>query len=282
MLYATRGDMKETDLAIFFHLGKCCLGMNFLEFMRPGLTAPVRLVEAVRLLNGPDHWLKDFLTETEGMEMSDSRTAARTLRVTIGGLFGDLAAALKAEVKNARDAVVESKTIARFRADLQTFEDAFTRDCKQLDVFTVTRKGLYSTRALIERPETKFPTNLLAVMPQKTIQDLQEAGRCLAFERPTACAFHICRATEALMLAYYEKLAKRPWPFAKRDWKIYNDHLAKESAPKAITDRLAEIRDDRNAYAHPDVTVPLDEGPIVYELCTGVMFYMAKEIENLP
>jgi hypothetical protein len=200
--------MKETDLAIFYHVGKCSLGMNLLEIMRSSLADPVRLLDAVRLLNGPDRWLKDFLTETEGMEMSDSRAAAKTLRVTIVGLFGDLAAALKVDVKNARDAVVESATIARFKAELQRFEEAFTRDCKQLDVFTVTRKGLYSTRALIERPETKFPANLLAVMPQKTIQDLQEAGRCLAFERPTACAFHICRGTEALMLAYYESLLK--------------------------------------------------------------------------
>ena len=84
------------------------------------------------------------------------------------------------------------------------------------------------------------------------------------------------------MLAYYEKLAKKPWSFKKRDWNIYNDQLAKEGAPKAITNRLAEIRADRNAYAHPDITVPLDEGPIVYDLCTGVMFYMAKEIEKLP
>lgn len=273
--------MKETDLAIFYHVGKCFLGMNFLEAMRPSMADPVSLLQAVRLLNGPD-LLKDFLTETEGMEMSDSRAAAKRLRAIIVGLFGDLAAALKVNVKNAHDAVVESTTVARFQAELQRFEEAFTRDCKQLNVFTLTPKGLYSTRALIERPETKFPENLLAVMPQKTVQDLQEAGRCLAFDRPTACAFHICRATEALMLAYYEKLAKKPWPFAKRDWNIYNDHLAKEGAPKAITNRLAEIRTDRNAYAHPDITVPLDEGPIVYDLCTGVMFYMAKEMEKLP
>ena len=274
--------MKETDLAIFYQVGKCFLGMNFLEAMCPSLTDPVGLLDAVRLLNGPDLWLKDFLTETEGMEMSDSRAAARRLRVTVVGLFGDLAAALRVNVKNAQDAIVTSETIARFHAELEEFEEAFMRDCRQLNVFTVTPKGLYSTRALIERPETKFPANLLAVMPQKTIQDLQEAGRCLAFDRPTACAFHICRATEALMLAYYEKLAKKPWPFAKRDWNIYNDHLAKEGAPQTITNRLAEIRTDRNAYAHPDITVPLDEGPIVYDLCTGVMFYMAKEMERLP
>ena len=63
-----------------------------------------------------------------------------------------------------------------------------------------------------ENAEAKFPKELLAVMPAKSIADIQEAGRCLAFERATACAFHICRATEALMLDYYEHLAGSPWP----------------------------------------------------------------------
>lgn len=133
--------MKETDLAIFYQVGKCFLGMNFLEAMRPSLTDPVGLLDAVRLLNGPDLWLKDFLTETEGMEMSDSRAAARRLRVTVVGLFGDLAAALRVNVKNAQDAIVTSETIARFHAELEEFEEAFMRDCRQLNVFTVTPRG---------------------------------------------------------------------------------------------------------------------------------------------
>jgi len=62
------------------------------------------------------------------------------------------------------------------------------------------------------------------------------------------------------------------------------EHLYRPAKERRRTqgNHKAEIRADRNAYAHPDITVPLDEGPIVYDLCTGVMFYMAKEIEKLP
>lgn len=274
--------MKETNLAIFYHVGRCYTGMNFLDTMRPTLADPVKLLDALRLLNGPDLWLKDFLTETEGVEMPDSRAAAITLRKTIGGLFGDLVAALpNIKTGAVKDAVVESPTLARFQAELKRFEEAFLRECKQLDVFTVTPKGLYSTRALIERAETKFPANLVKVMPEKTIWDLKEAGRCLAFELPTACAFHICRATEALMVAYYETLTGTAWPFAKRDWGKYNTELKAKGAPAAITNRLGEIREDRNAYAHPDINVSPDDAPVVFELCTGVIQLMAKEIEKI-
>lgn len=166
------------------------------------------------------------------------------------------------------------------RKQLQDFEEGFDRDCQNLAVFAVTPKGDLSIRILIENAEKKFPANLLAVMPPKTIEDIQEAGKCLVFERATACAFHICRATEALMLAYYEKLAKQPWPHPKRDWGSYNKELITLNAPEPITTRLDEIRKmNRNAYAHPDLTVSLDEAPTIYNLCNGVMFSMAKEMQ---
>ena len=83
------------------------------------------------------------------------------------------------------------------------------------------------------------------------------------------------------MLAYYEALTGQTWTYKKRDWKMYNDQLAANGAPKAITDRLGEIREDRNAYAHPDITVPLDEALVVFELCNGVIQLMAKEVEKI-
>ena len=83
------------------------------------------------------------------------------------------------------------------------------------------------------------------------------------------------------MLTYYEALTGTAWAFPRRDWYNYNTQLASNGAPPAITNRLGEIREDRNAYAHPDITVSLDEAPIVFELCSGVIFLMAKEIEKI-
>lgn len=275
------GYMKETNLAIFFHLGKSFMGMNLVEFTRPDLTNPVKLLDAVKLLNAPDLWLKDFLTQTEDMEMPDSRAAARTLLATIHGWFMDLVAAL--DHKNPHNAVVKDETISRFNAELKTFEEAFNRDCKYLYVFTVTPKGDRSTQILLTNPEKKFPTNLVKAMPQRTIDDLQEAGKCLVFDRPTASAFHICRATEGLMRAYYKKLTGHDWPpppppKIRPDWGVLVAQLAVNGAPKQITGRLEEIREDRNSFAHPDVTVSLEDGPLVYDLCTNIMHLIAKEM----
>jgi len=84
------------------------------------------------------------------------------------------------------------------------------------------------------------------------------------------------------MFGYYELLARHPWPYKKRDWKIYIEQLGKEKAPKQITNRLEEIRAlDRNAYIHPDVNITLEEAPILFELCTGVVFLMGQEMGKL-
>jgi len=164
----------------------------------------------------------------------------------------------------------------------QSFEAHFDEEHKRIAVFTVLPKGIYDMSALIETPEQKFPEKIRAMLPEQMLYDLKQAARCLAFEIPTACAFHICRGTEAVMFGYYELLARHPWPYKKRDWKIYIEQLGKEKAPKQITNRLEEIRAlDRNAYIHPDVNITLEEAPILFELCTGVVFLMGQEMGKL-
>ena len=78
-----------------------------------------------------------------------------------------------------------------------------------------------------------------------------------------------------------EVLAGGPYALPYRNWNRYVEELVRVGATKAITNRLNEIRDtDRNAYTHPDRNVTLEEAPIQFELCTGVMYLMADEIEK--
>ena len=162
------------------------------------------------------------------------------------------------------------------------FEKAFDRDHRRLHVFMVTNKALFDTDTLLMSPEQAFPERLRGLLASQVIEDLRQAAKCLAFDVPTACAFHICRGTEFLMLQYYEKLAGKSWEWSHRDWGKYNDKLINLGAPKAITDRLDEIRKlDRNAYIHPDKNVTVEEAPFLFTLCINVDFQMLLEIEKL-
>lgn len=267
--------LKETNISVFYQLGAAIKDLADLH-------AGMDTAEQVLKLVGPAEWLQYFLSETDATDaesepvpMPDSRMSAKLLLDTIN----ILSASVRTEVQ--RPLSLERLRLIWMLRD--RFEKDFERERQNIQVFTILPKGIYDTRALIENAEKKFSRKVLRVLPfPQAIYDLQQAGRCLAFEIPTACAFHTCRATEAIMLRYYELLAGKQWPFAKRDWKIYVEQLVKAGAPQKIARRLEEIREfDRNPYIHPEQNVTLEEAPALFELCGGVILQMAQEMEKL-
>jgi hypothetical protein len=59
-----------------------------------------------------------------------------------------------------------------------------------------------------------FPVEITGMFPA-TNKELVEAIRCFAFERDTACVFHLMRALEIVLKAFAEKLDA---PFASKNW----------------------------------------------------------------
>ncbi len=265
--------MQRVHLPTFFKFGAVMSELKVID-STDKLTEPALF----QIMFKASAWLLFFLDATKDIALPTTREVAVNISELIGEYKERLDSASKGEGK---DEQIGQLFIKRLNELLDEFPVLFERESRRISVFSVTPKGIYDTEKLIESAEKRFPKNLLKVMPQLTIDDMKEAGRCLAFDVPTACAFHVCRATEALMLAYYETLTGTAWAFPRRDWYNYNNQLAANGAPAAITNRLGEIREDRNAYAHPEITVPLDEAPIVFELCSGVIHLMAKEMEKI-
>jgi hypothetical protein len=262
--------MKEINLIKIYQFGKEITALDRITTGEPPM-------ETFSTLIGANRWMVSFWTETQGLPMTNTRAAMRHLRTHAQAITDRLINSI-AGSEQLPITLEENVPLARL---LREFELEFEHDSRELAIFGVTRKGDKDVRVLIEDASKKFPSELLAVMPDLVKEDLKQSGRCLAFDLPTACAFHVCRATEGLMRFYYKNLTGHDWPppnITNPNWKVLVDQLAVNSAPKNITSRLGELREDRNAYAHPDVTVPLDEAPIVYEICTGSIFYIAKEM----
>ena len=263
------GTVKETNLNVFFQFGMA------LENLNARISVKETVTSLYIYLYFAQDWLYAFLRETESLKISDSRAAAGNLSLAIEPI--------KADFLLAGDRQITQEEVSRFVSAKDEFEKAFDRDHRRLHVFTVTNKALFDTDTLLMNPEEAFPERLRAALPAQAMEDLKQAARCLVFDVPTASAFHICRGTESLMLHYYEKLAGEAWEWPQRDWKRYNEKLIELGAPKAVTDRLEEIRKlDRNAYIHPDKNVSLEEAPFLFTLCINVDFQMLLEIEKLP
>lgn len=262
--------MKATNLSVFYQLGAS------ITYLVDHVNIGDKAGELHLQIFNPCQWLVRFRTESSELEdtFKDTCAAAEGFITMIHGWMDS--------IPKDWNRLVTQDEVQGLYFWKDKFEEAFEREHRNLDVFTVTPKGLYNTRLLINAPVRQFPERLRIVLPQQMSYDVEQAGRCLAFDLPTACAFHICRGTEALMVAYYEVLAKQKWPHKKRDWNIYIEQLIAKDSPKRITDRLKEIQaGDRNAYIHPDINVELDEAQILFNLCASVNFYMAEEMVKL-
>lgn len=262
--------MKATDLSVFYQLGAS------LTYLIDHAKIDDPAGDLYIWLTLPCQWLVAFRSQTEEVAdtFKDTRVVVDHFIHAIHGLMES--------IPKEWDRPITQAEVVGLSYWKDKLEEAFEREHRNLDVFTVTPKGLYNTRLLIEAPVRQFPERLRTVLPPQMSYDLEQAGRCLAFDLPTACAFHICRGTEALMIAYYEALAEQKWPHKKKDWNIYIEQLIAKDSPKRITDRLKEIQaGDRNAYIHPDINVELDEAQILFNLCAAVNFYMAEEMVKL-
>ncbi len=204
--------MKETDLNIIYQLGSAIgylTGGNLRTAQDPA--------ELALNLAFPRMWLHSFMTQTDdvGRYLKDSRSAAQELLRKVEEVG--------APSRFLTGVPISLEECTGLFSAKEHFEQSFERESKSLMVFTVTPKGTYDTSVMLENPQQDFPPRLLAELPARFIGDLKQAAKCLVFDIPVGCAFHVCRATESLMIAYYEKLAKQKWPLpTKRDWNTYN------------------------------------------------------------
>jgi hypothetical protein len=117
----------------------------------------------------------------------------------------------------------------------------------------------------------------LEQLPSIAQTDLREAGVCIAFERPTAAAFHSLRGTESALRHLYSCVVKRgrmnePWM-----WGPIVTALRARSRPidDTLLDNLDGLRRNfRNPTQHPEKVYGIDEAQDLLAACLDVVSRM--------
>ena len=123
------------------------------------------------------------------------------------------------------------------------------------------------------------------------IPDMDEAARCFAFERPTACIFHLMRVTEFALyeiaqLLEIEDHAPTWEPIIRKiDAELKEDY--KKRKFKGSQDLLANMSTHlhavkvawRNKTMHVEKVNTMEHAKEIYDATTGLMRYLG---ENLP
>ena len=75
-------------------------------------------------------------------------------------------------------------------------------ELKGFEAYIVTPKRFDIEKLLKDTPSLLAP-GVYSKLPEIAQFDLAEAGKCIAFGRPTAAAFHILRGTESVLVSFY-------------------------------------------------------------------------------
>ena len=169
----------------------------------------------------------------------------------------------------------------RIMAKAKEFETVLSAELQTLATYHASQKGIYSTTDLIERAEKIFPQSVLAKTDSGVIEEIRQSGRCLAFDNATASAFHMMRATEAVMHKYYIYACSPSSEEKLGNWGAYITELQKSQKPevKEVVAMLQQIKDrHRNLIMHPEVVLTPDEAFTLFEIAQGAIIAMADKL----
>lgn len=182
----------------------------------------------------------------EGLQ-KETRDAAAALKEIIQPLLAEpeIIAALVTQSPNIAD---------RY----QKFETLFQADLQRVNAFYVPRVLGYDMSILIESGEELILDSLHYLFSDLLRHDLREATRCLAFESPTACAFHLGRALEETMrqyqLEFHGAMPANPQDHSMGG--LYGIWLNTSSVPRSLVENIKNIKDHyRNPISHPEIIV---------------------------
>ena len=151
--------------------------------------------------------------------------------------------------------------IAAIANAMKEFEAVLEGEYRIKTVFAVSKKALYSLEQLVFRGDEMVTESVHNLMPGMK-NDLKDAGRCIAFEVPTAAAFHLFRAAEAGVKSYI--LAVRGTPVTDKEKNLglggYKNILEEHGVDQRVLAALDQlIKLHRNPTIHPDVRVSNEE-----------------------
>lgn len=173
----------------------------------------------------------------------------------------------------------------------RTFETVLCEELMTLSAYSAAKKGIYSTGDLIEQADKVFPSSILDKLSPEVVREIKEAGKCLAFDIPTACGFHMLRATEGVLHEYYIAVGEPKKNDKLENWGAYIAYLYKLTKPEAKIDGetvnhikkvlalLQQVKDqDRNLIMHAEVVLNVNEAFILFETTKTAIMIMVDRI----
>jgi hypothetical protein len=163
------------------------------------------------------------------------------------------------------------------------FETVLAAELQALDTYFISQKGIYATPDLIESADKALDESVRKVISAEALKDFGQAGRCLAFDLPTAAGFHAMRATENVLRQYHRAIMKPPSITTNPDMATCINELKKAGADQKTLAVIDQIRDlHRNTIMHPEVFLSPSEGLRLFDIAKSAISAMSDQISAIP
>ncbi len=167
---------------------------------------------------------------------------------------------------------------------LNEFEHVLGAELSMMNIYLVVKKRGYDTSDLIHNGSVLFPPDLIAKVPE-AIEDAMIATKCIAFELPTAAAFHLHRANESVLHIYYDAVSKHaPRPIGRNIGDYLKAMREQKVGEDKVLSALKDLKDlHRNPLIHPDQSLSsTDEAIALLGSVQAAMVGMLKWIPDPP
>ena len=265
--------MNEVNLIAFYYFG------TSLEPLR-GTKEGEDLFKTWGKLSSAKRSLDTFFDETKHISMPHAIHAAKHLYDHINKILKRIC------LKDIDIPDKDKEPITSYEAIwlvefVKRFEDEFSFASRDLNIFSVADIGTHSTTKLLQVAHLNLSEDIRTRLSDEIVNDIKAAGRCLAFNTPTAAGFHILRAVEPLILKYRNKLAGTSSPLISRNWGAYIRDIKSHGGDEKVIGALDHIRQFyRNPIMHPEETLTLDYAISLFYACLSVIVQLDAAIEG--
>jgi hypothetical protein len=252
--------MKTKSIFGYFYFGTT---VRYLQDISEGYHVHDTERGALALTN-----LRRFLETLSDLDLQVTKRAAEPLK----GIVRELEPLPEDARLTATQAKKINDLMERIRPTLEAELEGF-------EAYVVTPKRIDVVRLLKDVPFLLAP-GAFSKISDVARYDLTEGGKCIAFERPTAAAFHILRATESVLRFYYCGHVKRNR--VNLMWGQMVQHLRgrpREKIPETLLNNLDDIRlHFRNPTQHPEKVYDIQEVQDLWGRCTDAINRMAADL----
>lgn len=244
------------------------LGSNVHALVAIPGEGPIKVAEIILQLYAAQSSLSALLAqEAFKSEMKASLLPAQELLTQVNALFEDF------------EREVSPIEIFQLQHAARNFETIFKAEMQVANIFLATQKRGYDTLHLIQDAEVLLPDDLASLVPE-AIPDIREAGKCIAFELGTAAGFHITRAIESVLLAYWDKKSGgKPRPTNRNlgaYLRAFNDAEIGDPKVLAVLDQVKDLH--RNPLIHPEERLSLDEAISLLGVAQSAIIAMLNQL----